>query len=140
MVILHPFIRWKHFDSYSTAKKINKYEFTTRGTDTLRNEMHLWHNQGVWVTCRQFSILIFQYKSIVHFEYYIWIQILSQSDIWFRRYEQFFNFKNNVKHKNLSLLSACNSKSIFPTSDSLPLIMPHLIPNQLIALYKWWKY
>ena len=35
-------------------------------------------------------------------------------------------FKNNVKHKNLSPLVACNSKSIFPTSDSFPLIMSHI--------------
>ena len=35
-------------------------------------------------------------------------------------------FKNNVKHKNLSHLLACNSKSIFPTSDSFSLIMSHI--------------
>ena len=68
----------------------------------------------------------FQYKSLVHLKCYILIQIPSQSDIWFRRYEQFLNFKNSVKHKNLSPLLACNSKSVFPTSDSFPLIMSQI--------------
>ena len=27
---------------------------------------HMWHDQGEWVTYRQFSILIFQYKLLVH--------------------------------------------------------------------------
>ena len=65
-------------------------------------------------------------KSLVHLKCNIMIQIPSQSDIWFQRYEQFFNFKNNVKHKNLTPLSACNSKSIFQTFDSFPLIMSHI--------------
>ena len=47
--------------------------------------------------------------------------------MWLQRYEQFFKFKNNVKHKNLSPLLACNSKSIFPTSDSFPLIMSQIV-------------
>ena len=38
-----------------------------------------------------------------------------------RRYEHFLRFRNNVKHKKLSHFEACNSKSIFPTSDSFPL-------------------
>ena len=87
---------------------------------------YMWHDQEEWATCRQLSILIFQYKSLVHLKCYILIQIPSQSDIWFQRYEQFFNFKNNVKHKNSSPRLACNSKSIFPTSDSFPLIMSHI--------------
>ena len=84
------------------------------------------HDQGEWVTSQQFSILIFQYKSHVHLKCHIFIQIPSQSNIWFQRYEQFFNFKNNVRHKNLSPLLACNSKSIFQTSDSFPLIMSQI--------------
>ena len=35
-------------------------------------------------------------------------------------------FKNNMKHKNLSPILACNPKLIFPTSDSFPLIMSHI--------------
>ena len=93
----------------------------------------MWHNQGEWVACRQYSILIFEYKSLVHLKCYILIQIPSQSDIWLQRYEQFFQFKNNVKHKNLSPLFACNSKSTFPASDSFPLIMSHMY-NQCGAL------
>ena len=88
--------------------------------------IYMWHDQGEWFTCRQFSILIFQYETLVHLKCYILIQTPSQSDIWFQRYEQFFNFKINVKHKNLSPLSGCNSKSIFLTSDSFPLIMSHI--------------
>ena len=94
-----------------------------QGTSKILN---MWYDQGEWITCRQFSILIFQYKSLVHLKCYILIQIPSQSDMWFLRYEQFFNFRNNVKHKNSSPLLACNSKSIFPTSDSFPLIMSHM--------------
>ena len=88
---------------------------------------HMWHDQGEWVTCWQYSIFIFEYKSLVHLKCYILIQIPSQSDIWLQRYEQFFKFKNNVKHTNLSPLLACNSKSIFSTSDSFPVIMSHII-------------
>ena len=77
------------------------------------------------------SILIFQYRSLVHLKYYILIQTPSQSDIWLQSYEQFFEFKSNVKHKNLSPLLACNSKSIFPTSDSFPLIMSHICKHTL---------
>ena len=69
----------------------------------------------------------FKYKPLVNLKCYILIQIPSQLDIWLQRYERFFKFKNNVKHKNLSPLLACNSKSIFPTSDSFPLIMSHMI-------------
>ena len=79
------------------------------------------------VTCQQFSILIFQYKSLVHLKFYILVRIPSESDIWFRRYRQLFNFKNNVKHKKLSSLLACNSKSIFPTSYSFPLIVSQML-------------
>ena len=39
----------------------------------------------------------------------------------------FLKFKNNEKYKNLSPLYACNSKSIFLTSDSFPLIMSHIL-------------
>ena len=88
--------------------------------------IHMSHDQGEWVTCRQFSILFFQYKSLVHLQCYILIQTPSQLNIWLQSYEQFFKVKNNVKHKNLSPLLACNSKSIFPTSDSFSLIMSHM--------------
>ena len=86
---------------------------------------HLWHDQGEWVTCRQNSVLTFQYKWLVHSKNSILIQTPSKSDIWLQRYEQFFNSKNNVIHKNLPPFLACYSKSIFPTSDSFPLIMSH---------------
>ena len=62
----------------------------------------------------------FSNKSLVHLKCYILIQTPSQSDIWLQRYKQFFKLKNNVKHKNLTPLLACNSKSLFPTSDSFP--------------------
>ena len=42
-------------------------------------------------------------------------------------------FKNNAKNKNLSPLKTCNSKSIFLTSDSFPLIISH---NLYITLFK----
>ena len=35
------------------------------------------------------------------------------SGIWLQRYEQFFKFKNNVKHKNLSPLSAWTQNQYF---------------------------
>ena len=70
--------------------------------------------------CRQCSILSFQYDLLVHFKSYILIQTTLQSEIWFQRYEQFFEFLNNVKHQNLSPLVAYNSKSILTTSDSFP--------------------
>ena len=74
---------------------------------------NMWHDQVEWVTCRQYSILSFQYKSPFHLTCYILTQTPSQSDIWLQRYEQFFKFKNNVKYMNISPLLACNSKSIY---------------------------
>ena len=59
---------------------------------------HMWHDQGKWVTCRQCSILSFQYNLLVHLRSYILIQTPLQSEIWFQRYEQIFEFLNNVKH------------------------------------------
>ena len=63
--------------------------------------LHMWHDQGEWVTCRQYSILIFQYESLVHLNCHILIQTPSQLDIWLWRYEQFYEFQNNVKQKKL---------------------------------------
>ena len=103
------------------------YLFTFTGLN-----YNMWHDQEEWVTCQQYSILIFQYISLVHLKCYILIQFPSQSDIWLQRYEHFFEFKNNVKHTNLSLLLACNLKSIFPTSDSFPLIMSHIFKHLYI--------
>ena len=65
---------------------------------------HMWHDQGQWVTCQQYSILIFQYKSPVLLKCYILIQNPFHSDIWLQEYELSLKFKNNVKHKNLSPL------------------------------------
>ena len=111
-----------HMDNYNT-----KPPPWSQITGQIRKwPKYLWHDQGKWVTCRQFSIFSFQYKSLVHVKCYILIQIPFQSDTWFQRYGQLFNFKNNVKHKNLSPVLAYNSKSIFRTSDSLLLIMSHL--------------
>ena len=50
-----------------------------------------------------------------------------QSDIWFKRYEQFFEFQNNVKHRNMTSVLGYNSKSILATSDSFLLIMSHIV-------------
>ena len=88
--------------------------------DTIkRNESHVGNIQ-FW---------FFNINHLVHLKCYILIKTPSQSDILLQRYEYFFEFKNNVKHKNLSPLLACNSKSIFLTSDSFPLIMSHMRSN-----------
>jgi len=55
------------------------------------------------------------------------IQTPSLLVVWFQRYNNSCNFKNNEKHKNFLPLLPCNSKSIFPTSDSFPLIMSHIV-------------
>ena len=88
--------------------------------------LHLWRDQGKWVTCRQYSILSFQYNLPAHIKSYILIHTPLQSDIWFKRYEQFFEFQNNVKHRNMSSVLAYNSKWILATSDSFLLIMSHM--------------
>ena len=96
--------------------------------------------------------LIFQYTSLVHLKCFILIQtptvwnislvnrhsdvsVLTQKCCYatvsiHRRFgcrdnKHSLKFKNNEKLKNLSPFSAFNSKSIFPTSDSFPLIMSH---------------
>ena len=89
----------------------------------------MWHDQGKWVTCRQYPNLSFQYNLFAPIKSYILIHTPLQSDIWCKRYEQFLEFQNNVTHRNMSsvLSSAYNSKSILATSDSFPLIMSHII-------------
>ena len=48
----------------------------------------------------------------------------QSSDICLQRYEQLYEVQNNIiKHKHLSPILACKSKSIFPTSESFPLIV-----------------
>ena len=70
--------------------------------------------------------LIFQYKSLVHEKCYILIQTPSQSDVWLLRCEHSLKFKNNVRHKNLLPLQACNSIKInIPNIRLIPLIMSH---------------
>ena len=68
----------------------------------------------------------FQYNLLAHIKFYILIHTPLQSDIWFKRYEQFFVFQNNVKHGNMSSVLAYNSKSILATSESFLLIMSHI--------------
>ena len=41
--------------------------------DALVISHQMWHDQGEWVTCRQYSILIFQHKSLAHLKCYILI-------------------------------------------------------------------
>ena len=98
----------------------------------------MWHDQGKWVTCRQYSILSSQYNLLANIKSYIWIHTPLQSDIWFKRYEQFFEFQNNVKHRNMSSVQAYNSKSILATSDSFSLIMSHMFVHFLFHLKKFY--
>ena len=91
-------------------------------------ESYMWHDQGKWVTCRQFSIFTFQYKSLVHLKCYILIQTASQLDIWLQRYDRFFAVLKQYNMYISIYLLACNFKSIFPPSDSFPLIMSQ-VPN-----------
>ena len=60
----------------------------------------------------------FQYNLLAHIKSYILIHTPLQSDIWFKRYEQFFVFQNDVKHRIMSSVLAYNSKLILATSDS----------------------
>ena len=70
---------------------------------------YMWYDQGKWVTCRQYLFLSFQYNLLSHIKSYILIHTPLQSDIWFERYEQFFEFQNNVKHRTMSSVLAYNS-------------------------------
>ena len=49
---------------------------------------------GEWVTCRQYSILISQYESLVHLKCYILIQDPSQLVIWLQRYKHSSKIKS----------------------------------------------
>ena len=57
----------------------------------------MWHDQGEWVTCRQYLIFNFWYESLVHLKCYILIQTPSQLDIVVQRYEQFFEDQKQRK-------------------------------------------
>ena len=67
-----------------------------------------------------------QYNLLAHIKSYILIHTPWQSDIWFKRYEQFFEFQNSVKHGNMSSVLVYHSKSILATFDSFPLFMSQL--------------
>ena len=95
----------------------------------------MWHDQGKWVTCRGFSILSFQYNLLAHIKSYMLIHTPLQSGIWFKRYEQFFEFRNNVKHRNISSFLVCNSESILATSDSSPWSC-HILSRRHITEFK----
>ena len=103
--------------SITNGSPLMLLKFDSHICDTIKaNESHVGNFQ--------FWFFNINYLSIKHATFLI--PIPSQSDIWLRGYEQFFHFRNSVKHKNLSPLLACNSTSIFPTSDSFPLIMSHI--------------
>ena len=68
----------------------------------------------------------FQYDPIVQCP--IEMGLPSQSDIGCRDMINSLKCKNNTILKHLSPISSCNSKSMFPTSDSFPLIMSHIHP------------
>ena len=63
----------------------------------------MWHDQGEWVTCRQYSILTFWYKSLVHLNATFWFNLHVNRTSGYRDMNNSVKFKNNVKHKNLSL-------------------------------------
>ena len=56
------------------------------------------------------------------------------SGSWFKRYEQFFEFQNIVKDRNMSSVLAYNSKSTLATSNSFPLIMSHIKMSRFIRM------
>ena len=88
---------------------------------------YMWHDHGEWVTCRQFSIFTFQCKSLVHLKCYtFWSKPHLHRTSGCRDMTDSLTFKHNIIHKHLSFILACNSKSIFLTSDSFPLIMSHI--------------
>ena len=55
------------------------------------------------------------------------MQTPFKMDIWLQSYEDFFNAKNNIKHKNLNTVFGNISKTISLTSDSFLLIMSHIL-------------
>ena len=86
---------------------------------------NMWHDQEKWVTCQRFSILSFLHHFLATWKCYILMQTTLWLDIWLQSYEQFIKAENNIKQKNLNTFLADISKTIFPTSDSFPLIMLH---------------
>ena len=80
---------------------IQRYEYASNivmqltyfGDNSNVNDYVMWHGQRKWVTCQQHSILIFQYKSLVHLKCYILIQTPFWLDIWLERCEQFWRSK-----------------------------------------------
>ena len=81
---------WMIFQTYTIPQNEWKRKHFFTGT-ALKSLFFLllWYNQWEWVTWQQYSILIFQYKLLIHLKCYTLIQIPSQSDIWLRWYEQF---------------------------------------------------
>ena len=89
----------------------SSYRKKNRNCDTIKgNESHIGSTQFWFFSIDNLSISNASFWSKPHLN---WTSGLL-------RYEQFFEVQNN---KNLSPLLACNSKSIFLTSDSYPLIM-----------------
>ena len=89
----------------------------------------MWHDQGEWVTCRK-MLFLFSYPTFSNLQnasFRCKLQTPLQLDIWLRSYERFDNAKNNIKQRNLNTGFANISKTTSPTSDSLLLIMSHII-------------
>ena len=84
--------------------------------------------------------LVEKFKFLVSYATFSWFQDASfwcklplKLDIWLQR--EFVDSKNILKQKNLNIVYANISNSIFPTSDSFLLIMSHIIMNVVFTLH-----
>ena len=77
------YYKWCGFYSYNLVIRVGKllfppffprYLFYHFSLDSQGCIHYLWRDQEEWVICRQYSILIFQYKSLVNLKCYILIQ------------------------------------------------------------------
>ena len=80
------------FMTVDTAPELEiLYPFCPRGIG--RN---MWHDQGEWIICQQYSILIFKFKSPVHLKCYNLIRAPAKLNSCLWRYEHFMHFKNTA--------------------------------------------
>ena len=96
----------------------------------------MWCDQAKSVWSRSNSVFIFLTNCMHHFYSYIFQKTPLKLVIWFQRYEQLKDAKNNRKQKTFSALFGSILKSIFPTSDWFCLITSHIFDGSLLLFKK----
>ena len=104
---------------------IDELQSYNKFNNLIKWSSYMWHDQGKLVTCRQYSIWVFNKIYLPISNPTFWSIPISIRHLVLKIW-QFFEFNTNVKHSNMSSVLAYNSKSILAPTDSFTLIMSHI--------------